>query len=66
MDALDQEMKELKARATWLEQSTGNETDRAMKLARLAELTALRNQITELMKSKGNFLFLRVEFLFSP
>ena len=68
---LEQELRELKARATRLEQEIDKETDRDMKLARLAELTALRNQIaalqneiTERRKSRGNFHFLRVKFYF--
>jgi hypothetical protein len=69
---LDEELSDLKARATRLEQNINNETDRDVKLARLAELPALHNRIAELQKkenilleqSRGNFLFLRGEFCF--
>ena len=72
MDALTQELSELKARAGRLEREIDNETDAKEKSDRRAELTALRNQITELQKkknilleqSRGKFLVLRGEFYF--
>ena len=79
MEAVEQELSELKAEAVVLKaeaialkQIMNDETDRDVKLARLAELPALYNRIAELQKkenilleqSRGNFLFLRGEFYF--
>jgi hypothetical protein len=72
MEELKQKLESLEARATRLEQEIDNEPDEAKVLAKLAAVTALRNQITELQKkenilleqSRGKFLFLRGEFHF--
>ena len=72
MEELAQELSELKVRARRLEQEIDDETDREVKLAKLAVLTALNNRIAELQKekniileqSRGNFIFLRGEFYF--
>lgn len=72
MDELNEELKVLKARATLLEQEVDKETNPQVKESIRKELTALRNQITELLKkenilleqSRGKFLFIRREFYF--
>lgn len=72
MEVLAQELSELKVSARRLEKEMDSEPDEAIVLAKLAAVTALRNQITELQKeknflleqSRGNFLFLRVECYF--
>ena len=72
MEELKQKLESLEAEAAELKQNIDNETDRDERLAKRAELTALRTQIAELQKkenilleqSRGTFLFLRVEFYF--
>ncbi len=74
MEALVEELNRLKARATRLEQEVDNEPDKDREMAKRAELTAVNNCIAQLQKtenilleqSRGNFLFLRREFVFSP
>ena len=69
---LEQKLRELEARATRLEQEIDIETDREVKKSIRLDLSALNNRIAELLKeknihleqSRGNFLFLRVEFYF--
>ena len=76
MEELKQKLECLEARAGRLERARDHdidtETDAKEKSDKRAELTALYNRITELQKkenilleqSRGNFLFLRVEFYF--
>ena len=70
---LEQKLRKLEARASRLEQEIDDEPDREVKKSIRLELSALSNQIAELQKeknilleqSRGNFLFLRGEFIFS-
>ena len=72
MQALEDELNELKADAKALKQDIDNEPDEAKELAKRAGLTSLNNRIVELQKeknillqqSRGKFLFLRGEFYF--
>ena len=70
MEELKQKLESLEARATRLEQEVDNEPDKDREMAKRAELTTLRSQIAALViqiteQSRGNFLFLRVEFYFT-
>ena len=65
----EQKLKKLEDRATRLEQEVDNEPDKDREMAKRQELSALRTQIAALEnriteQSRGNFLFLRVEFYF--
>jgi len=71
MEELKQKLESLEARAIKLEQEIDNEPEKDVKLVKLAAATALNNRIaaldnriTEERKSRGNFIFLRVEFYF--
>lgn len=77
LDTLQQKLDSLETTAILLQQDINNEPDKDRELAKREQLstlntriTALENHITELQKeknillvqSRGNFLFLRVEF----
>jgi hypothetical protein len=70
MQALQNELDELKAEAAALKVEKDNEPDPKVKESIRAELTAIRTQIAALQSDiteqrRGNFLFFVVNFIFS-